>query len=74
MRIGTFIWGLIITIIGVLAVLMGSGLHLSVITTAASVLLILAIGFAIAALMPQRKEQPQPEQMVEQDVPDPAAI
>lgn len=57
MKIGTFLWGIFITLCGSLAIIRGLGTHFDGSTLAVAVLLIFALACTVAALMPQRQPQ-----------------
>lgn len=60
MRTSTFIGGLLVTIVGVIAVLRGLGTEFDLPLLAVILLLTLAIGFAVAAFAPRRTPEPLP--------------
>lgn len=60
MRTSTFIGGLLVTIVDVIAVLRGLGTEFNLPLLAVIVLLTLAIGFAVAAFSPRRTPEPLP--------------
>lgn len=57
MKIGTFLWGTIMTTLGAIAILQGTGAQLDGATLAVMLLLMFAAACTLAALLPSKKEQ-----------------
>lgn len=60
MRTSTFLWGLIVTATGTLAMLRGAGLTLSLTSVVIALLLLFALALTAAAFAPARQEQTTP--------------
>ncbi|QJC22212.1 hypothetical protein [Arcanobacterium buesumense] len=61
MKIGTFLWGIVIAVCGAVAIIRGTSTQLDPSTLVIALLLVFAAACTVAAFVPTRRQEKEPE-------------